>query len=74
MAIDKKMVQESKNNVIALLEYHLGATENEIHQFVKRIEDEDPENWTCGFGDELVPDFEEMRSENELVDLLNKGL
>jgi len=64
MAIDKKMIQESKNNVITLLEYHLDATENEIHQFVKRIEDEDPENWTCGFGDELVPDFEEMRIEN----------
>jgi hypothetical protein len=64
MAIDKEMIQESKINVIKSLEYYLDATENEIHQFVKRIEEEDPENWTCGFSDELVPFFEEMRIEN----------
>ena len=40
MAISKEMIQESKINVIRLLEYHLDATEKEINQFVKRIEDE----------------------------------
>lgn len=65
MAIDKEMIQESKISVIKALECHLDATESEIHQFVKKIEDEDPENWTCGFGDELVPDFEEMRIKNK---------
>tara|TARA_B100000035_G_scaffold65087_1_gene52878 strand:- start:97 stop:309 length:213 start_codon:yes stop_codon:yes gene_type:complete len=65
MAISKEMIQESKINVIRSLEYYLNATENEIHQFVKRIEDEDSENWTCGFADELVPDFEKMRQENK---------
>jgi|TARA_B100000085_G_scaffold179347_1_gene163570 hypothetical protein len=65
MAISKKMISESKYNVIKSLEYHLNATGNEIHQFIKRIEDENPENWTCGFADELVPDFEKMRQENK---------
>ena len=65
MAISKEMIQESKINVIRSLEYYLNATENEIHQFVKRIEDEDSENWTCGFADELVADFEKMRQENK---------
>ena len=66
MAISKEMIQESKINVIKSLEYHLDATNKEIEQFVKRIENEDPENWTCGFADELVPDFEKMRKENSL--------
>ena len=65
MAISKKMISESKYNVIKSLEYHLNATGDEIHQFVKRIEDENLENWTCGFADELVPDFEKMRQENK---------
>jgi hypothetical protein len=60
MAISTVMINESKINVIRLLD----ATEKEINQFVKRIEDENPENWTCGFADELVPDFEKMREEN----------
>ena len=65
MTVSKEIIQESKINVIRSLEYYLNATENEIHQFVKRIEDEDSENWTCGFADELVPDFEKMRQENK---------
>jgi len=65
MAISKEFIQESKINVIKGLEYHLDATESEINQFVERIDNEDPENWTCGFGDELVPDFEKMRQENK---------
>tara|TARA_R110002020_G_scaffold349331_1_gene562956 strand:- start:3155 stop:3367 length:213 start_codon:yes stop_codon:yes gene_type:complete len=65
MAISKEMISESKHNVIKSLEYYLNATNNEIHQFIKRIEDEDLENWTCGFADELVPDFEKMRQENK---------
>ena len=65
MAISKEMIQESKINVIKSLEYYLNATGDEIHQFIKRIEDENLENWTCGFADELVPDFEKMRQENK---------
>ena len=65
MAISKKILELAKYNVIKLLEYYLNATENEINQFIKRIEDEDPENWTCGFADELVPDFKKMRQENK---------
>ena len=65
MAISKEMIQEDKIHVIKALEYYLDATNSEIKQFVKRIEDEDPENWTCGFADELVPDFEKMRQENK---------
>jgi len=64
MAISKEMIQEAKTYVIKSLEYHLDATKSEINQFIERIENEDPENWTCGFGDELVHDFEEMREEN----------
>lgn len=63
--ISKEMIEESKINVIKSLEYYLDATNEEINQFIERIENEDPENWTCGFGDELVPDFEQMRKENE---------
>ena len=65
MAISKEFIQESKISVIKALEEYLDATNEEINQFIERIENEDPENWTCGFGDELVPDFEEMRSENK---------
>ena len=64
MAISKKMIQISKTGTIKLLEDHFGATKKEIKQYTKRIENEDPENWTCGFYDELVPFFEEMRKEN----------
>ena len=64
MAISKKMIQISKTNTIKLLKHYFGATNKEIKQYTKRIENEDPENWTCGFGDELVPDFEKMREEN----------
>lgn len=63
--ISKEMIEESKINVIKSLEYYLDATNEEINQFIERIENEDPKNWTCGFGDELVPDFEQMRKENE---------
>ena len=65
MSISKEFIQESKISVIKALEEYLDATNEEINQFIERIENEDPENWTCGFGDELVPDFEEMRSENK---------
>ena len=66
MAISEKMIQEDKKIVISILKEYLNATDNEINQFTKRIENEDPENWTCGIADELVPDFEEMRKENQL--------
>lgn len=64
MAISKEFIEESKINTIKYLEYYFEANGREIKQFVKRIENEDPENWTCGFSDELVPDFEKMRKEN----------
>ncbi len=66
MTISKKMIQEDKKIVISILKEYLNATDDEINQFTERIENEDPENWTCGIADELVPDFEEMRKENQL--------
>ena len=65
MAISKEFIQESKISVIKALEEYLDATNEEINQFIERIENEDPENWTCEFGDELVPDFEQMRINNK---------
>ncbi len=66
MAISEKMIQEDKKIVISILKEYLNATDDEINQFTERIENEDPENWTCAIGDELIPDFEEMRKENQL--------
>ena len=66
MAISEKMIQEDKKIVISILKEYLNATDDEINQFIILIESEDPENWTCGIADELVPDFEEMRKENQL--------
>ena len=66
MVISEKMIQEDKKIVISILKKYLNATNDEINQFTERIENEDPENWTCGVGDELVPDFKEMRKENQL--------
>jgi hypothetical protein len=66
MAISKEMIKSDKVIVINILKEYLEATDGEVQQFIKRIEDEDPENWTCGISDELVPDFEEMRRENTL--------
>lgn len=66
MAISEKMIQKDKKIVISILKEYLNATDDEINQFTERIENEDPENWTCGIADELVPDFEEMRKENQL--------
>ena len=66
MTISKKMIQEDKKIVISILKEYLNATDDEINQFTKIIENEDPTNWTCGVGDELIPDFGEMRKENQL--------
>jgi hypothetical protein len=65
MSISKEMIKEDKIHVVKALEYYLDATSTEIKQFVKLIEDEDPENWTCGFEDELLPLFEQMRKDNK---------
>lgn len=73
MAISKEMIfnftinriKEDKINVIKILKEYLNATDSEIQQFTERIESEDPEDWTCGVMDELVPDFEKMREENQ---------
>ncbi len=58
-------INDSKRIVINTLKEYFKATNDEIEQFTKLIEQEDPENWTCGFGDELLPLFEEMRKLNE---------
>ena len=66
MAISKEMINEDKINVIKILKEYLNATDSEIQQFTERIENEDPEDWTCGVMDELVPDFEQMREGNQV--------
>jgi len=68
MAISKEMINEDKINVIQILKEYLNATDSEIQQFTERIENENPENWTCGISDELIPDFEKMRGENSKQD------
>jgi len=65
MGISKEMINENKINVVKVLKEYLGATESEIQQFIKRIENEDPENWTCGMEDELIPYFEQLRLQNK---------
>tara|TARA_Y100000389_G_scaffold165437_1_gene169638 strand:- start:249 stop:494 length:246 start_codon:yes stop_codon:yes gene_type:complete len=64
MKIINENIKEDKINVIQILKEYLNATDSEIQQFTERVEDEDPEDWTCGVMDELVPDFEQMRKEN----------
>jgi hypothetical protein len=59
--ISKKDIEISKEIVIEGLKEWYKATDEEINQFTKLIENEDPEDWTCGFSDELVPTFEKMR-------------
>tara|TARA_R110000851_G_scaffold333298_1_gene511926 strand:+ start:461 stop:670 length:210 start_codon:yes stop_codon:yes gene_type:complete len=66
MAISKEMIQGDKIKVIETLKKYLNATNKEIKQFIVLVESEDVENWTCGFGDELVPLFEEMRANNQV--------
>jgi len=57
-------INESKLIVINTLKEYFKATNEEIEQFTELVEQEGPENWTCGFGDELLPLFEEMRTLN----------
>ena len=73
MAISKEMINEDKINVIKILKEYLNATDSEIQQFTERIENEDPEDWTCGVMDELVPDFEKMREENREINMDSVG-
>ena len=61
MTIETKMINECKRSVINVLEEYFGATEEEITLFANFIENEDPENWTCGFEEELLPLFKEIR-------------
>jgi len=61
MTIETKMINECKRSVINVLEEYFGATEEEITLFSNFIENEDPENWTCGFEEELLPLFKEIR-------------
>ena len=55
MAIQKKMIQESKEMIIGLFRDELGANEVELDEFSKLI-DKNPEDWTCGL-DELAETF-----------------
>ena len=76
MAISKTMIHESRTDVILALVEHFNATPQELATFVGELEDE--ENWTCGFEDELVPLFLEVRSsivkkELEMFLSSNKG-
>jgi len=59
MAISEKLINKSKNNVMRLLTLHFNATAAELYQMDIRLTD--PEDWTCGFEDELLPLFLEMR-------------
>ena len=69
--ISKKNIEISKEIVIEGLKKWYNATDEEINQFVKLIENDNPEDWTCGFGDELVPTFEKMKSKNMVAGVLN---
>jgi len=66
--ISKEMITESKEIVINVLEKYYGATKEEITQLSLLIENEDPENWTCGIVDEILPLFKEVRLKNKTND------
>ena len=71
MAISKKMIIKSKNNVLKTLVKHFNATQEEISVFETLVENEDRENWTCGFEDELVPLFRQIRRLDKTKDSLD---
>jgi len=61
MKILIRMIAESKEIVTRALVKYFDATEHELDQFANTLESE--ENWTCGFEDELLPLFLEVRNE-----------
>ncbi len=62
MAISPILIKESKFYVQGILLNYFDATEEELNMFEKKINNENVENWTCGFEDELLPLFEEIRN------------
>ena len=64
MAISKEMIIESRENVSHALVKYFEATEHELACFEnKLIIEHGVESWTCGFADELLPMFLEVRNE-----------
>ena len=47
--MSEMMIIENKKSVLKTLTKYLNATEDELEDFTKLIENEDIENWTCSF-------------------------
>ena len=62
--IDKEFIMEQKEIIIDNLKEYSKASDKEIEQFTKLIEQKDPEIWFWRCGVELVPIFETMRKQN----------
>jgi len=60
MAISLEMIKESKEIVVKGLIKYFDAKPSELVMFEKALVSD--EDWTCGFEDELVPLFLEVRS------------
>jgi hypothetical protein len=56
------MIEENKQNVIKALKKYFNATDMEIEKFEKTSIKE-PMDWTCGFSDEIVPNFLALREQ-----------
>ena len=59
MAISLEMIKESKGIVVKGLIEHFDAKPSELIMFGRALASD--EDWTCGFADELVPLFLEVR-------------
>jgi len=62
MSISPILIEECRFHVLGILLKYFDATEEELNEFENKINSEDQENWTCGFEDELLPLFEEIRN------------
>ena len=60
MAISLEMIKESKGIVVKGLIKHFDAKPSELVMFGRALASD--EDWTCGFEDELLPLFLEVRS------------
>ena len=74
--ISKEMIAESRENVSHMLVKYFEATEEELARFENKLVIEHGiESWTCGFEDELVPLFLEVRNGlNNNTELLHEQL
>ena len=61
MAISLEMIKESKGIVVSTLIEHFDAKPSELIMFGRALTSD--EDWTCGFADELLPLFLEVRNE-----------